>query len=79
MPQPDDGRRTWNTDTRAPWNASSHSILKAVDNHVDIYLKTSDPWHERQASILRAYVLDLKQWLKAQEGKVNNPDTESHL
>jgi len=63
--------REWNTPIREPWNAPIHQILKAIDNHTRIGMKTEDPWHEEQAEILRKYVKDLKVWIHKQEGYWN--------
>ena len=62
--------REWNTPNREPWNAPIHNILKAIDNHTQMYLKTGDAWHAEQANFLRCYVTDLKTWIHNQEGKV---------
>ena len=59
--------REWNTPKRECWNAPIHQILKAIDNHTTLYLKTKDTWHEKQANILRTYVSDLKTWIHNQE------------
>jgi hypothetical protein len=32
-------------------------------------METGDPWHEKQAQILRKYVKDLKIWIHEQEGR----------
>jgi hypothetical protein len=45
-----DERRTFNTPIREPWNAPIHNILKAIDNHTRIFLKTGDVWHEQKAN-----------------------------
>lgn len=63
--------REWNTPVRECWNAPIHNILKAIDNHTQLYLKTGDKWHIEQADFLRTYVSDLKTWIHAQE-KYNN-------
>jgi len=60
-------RRTFNTDVRAPWNASIHHCLKAIDNHTALHLQTGLPWHEQKAAMLREYVAELKDWLIMQE------------
>jgi hypothetical protein len=60
--------REWNTPKRECWNAPIHNILKAIDNHTRLHLKTGDSWHEEQAEILRKYVKDLKVWIHKQEG-----------
>ncbi len=60
--------REWNTPIREPWNSPIHHILKAIDNHIQLSIKTGDPWHEEQANILRKYVKDLKVWIHREEG-----------
>ena len=59
--------REWNNPTREPWNGPIHRILKAVDNHTKLYIKTGDIWHEEQAEYLRKYVAGLKTWIHKQE------------
>jgi hypothetical protein len=59
--------REWNNPTREPWNGPIHRILKAVDNHTKLYLKTGDIWHEEKAQILRDYVSELKEWIHKEE------------
>jgi len=59
--------RDFNTPIREPWNGPIHRILKAIDNHTDIYTKTGDIWHEEQAEYLRKYVYRLKDWIRNQE------------
>ena len=41
--------------------------LHGVDNHSLLYLATGDKWHLKQATLLRGYVVDLKEWIKQQE------------
>jgi hypothetical protein len=60
--------REWNTPKRECWNTPIHNILKAIDNHTQLWMKTGDHWHEEQAQILRKYVMDLKIWIHKQEG-----------
>jgi hypothetical protein len=55
--------RDFNTPQREDWNGPIHKILKAVDNHTNLYLKTEDIWHEEQAEYLRKYVDGLKTWI----------------
>jgi hypothetical protein len=64
-----DERRTFNTPIREPWNAPIHNILKAIDNHMALYLKYRDPWHLQQAAILRNYLRELKAYIHKKEGK----------
>jgi len=59
--------REWNTPAREPWNVPIHGILKAIDGHVSVYLKTGDSWHLQQAEMLRRYISDLKTWIHKQE------------
>jgi len=61
--------REWNTPKRECWNAPIHQILKAIDNHTLLYLKTKEIWHEEQAKILRKYISDLKTWIHYQENQ----------
>ena len=63
--------REWNNPTREPWNGPIHRILKAVDNHTKLYIKTGDIWHEEQAEYLRKYVAGLKTWIHKQEKEEN--------
>jgi predicted NAD/FAD-binding protein len=60
-------KRTWNTPIRERWNAPIHHLLKAIDNHVDLYLKTGDHWHVEQADFLRTYLHQLKTWIHQEE------------
>lgn len=59
--------REWDTPIRSPWNAPIHNILKAIDCHTQLYLKTGNKWHMDQANFLRTYVADLKTWIHRQE------------
>lgn len=62
-----DERRTFNTPLREPLNPIISHLLKAVDWHVDTYLRTGDKWHMDQAQVVRGYVQGLKEWVKRQE------------
>jgi hypothetical protein len=62
-----DNKRTWNTAVRAPWNARIFHILKAIDCHNELYFKTKDCWHLQQASYLRSYLFQLKDWIIREE------------
>lgn len=64
--------RTFNTPIREPWNAKIHNILKTIDLHTELYLKSGDAFHLCQARILRSYVEELKTWIHANERKANN-------
>jgi hypothetical protein len=72
-------KRTWDTPIRERWNAPIHHCLKAIDGHVDLYLKTGDRWHIEQANFLRSYVGRLKTWIHEEEDCLkyrNAEDTE---
>ena len=62
-------RRTWNNPVREPWNPVIKHCLNAVDHHVRLYLQDGNEWHLEQAEILRKYILSLKKWIHATEGK----------
>jgi len=65
----DERKRTFNTPTRAPWNPVIHQLLKAVDEHMHLYFLHRDPWHLEKASMLRAYLHELKTYIHKQEEK----------
>jgi hypothetical protein len=69
--EPNQSRRTWNTPVRERWNAPIHQCLKAVDAHVDLYLKTGDEWHLQKADALRLYLTELKTWIHSEESKLD--------
>jgi len=69
--------RTFNTPIREPWNAKIHNCLKSIDLHTDLYLKTGDVFHLKQARLLRSYVEDLKSWIHDNEKKINNHPNSS--
>lgn len=52
---------------RQPWNPIIHSLLKAIDEHNKMYFKTCDHWHLEKARELRRYVVEIKDWIEAQE------------
>lgn len=60
-------RRTWDTPVREDWNQLIHQMLKAIDRHNTLYFKTGNAWHLAKAAQLRAYVTDLKDWIKIEE------------
>jgi hypothetical protein len=60
-------KRTWNTPIRDPWNPIIKHCLNAVDYHIDLYVKTGNPWHLGQAERLRVYLRNLKNWITDQE------------
>jgi hypothetical protein len=64
-----DGKRTWDTPLRKPWNPVIKACLNAIDEHIRLYVETRDVWHLRQAEYLRDYVVRLKDWIHEQEGK----------
>lgn len=59
--------RTFNTPIREPWNPKIHNILKTIDLHTELYLKTNDPFHLLQARTLREYLHNLKKWIHQKE------------
>jgi hypothetical protein len=59
--------REWSTDTRDPWNAKIHGIIKTIDLHTNLYLQSGDKFHYNQAKLLRSYVNELKTWIHQQE------------
>lgn len=59
--------REWDTPVREIWNTPIRQMLKAIDNHVKLYLETGDTWHLAQAEVLRRYVSNLKTWIHAEE------------
>jgi len=59
--------REWDNPTRNPWNQKIHNILKTIDLHTELHLKTEDEFHYIQARILRQYVSDLKDWIHKKE------------
>jgi hypothetical protein len=67
--EPNQSKRTWNTPARERWNAPIHHMLKAIDNHVDLFLKTGDGWHMAKAESLRLYLHELKQYIHKSEGR----------
>jgi hypothetical protein len=59
--------RTFNTPIREPWNPKIHAILKTIDLHTELYIKSEDTFHLKQSEILRDYIKELKTWLLNQE------------
>lgn len=62
-------RRTFNTPIRCKWNTPIHNLLKAIDNHTELFLLHGDPWHADRADELRTYVRELKAWIHEEEAK----------
>jgi hypothetical protein len=60
-------RRTFNTPIRCKWNTPIHNVLKAIDNHTELFLLHGDPWHANMADSLRVYVHELKTWIHEEE------------
>ena len=60
-------KREWDTPIRKPWNPVIKHALHGIDNHVRLYLATGNEWHLKQARLLRAYVVTLKEWINEQE------------
>lgn len=69
-------RREFNTPHREAWNAPIHQILKAIDEHMRLYMESHDHWHVEKAEMLRLYLHELKTFIHRQEGKING--TERH-
>jgi len=63
-------RRTFNTPIREPWNPIIHYCLKAIDEHMSLYLRHGDPWHLQKAAFLRNYMKELKTYIHRKEGKL---------
>lgn len=61
--------RDFNTPYREPWNPKIHNILKTIDLHTELHLKTGKDFHWNQAEILRRYVSDLKTWIHSEEAE----------
>ena len=61
--------RTYNTSQREKWNPKIHNILKTIDLHTELHLKTGNDFHWNQAKILRKYVSDLKTWIHSEESE----------
>ena len=60
-------KREWDTPIREPWNPVIHQLLKAVDNHMMLYLRTKNLWHLSKARDIRSYIRELKDYIKEQE------------
>lgn len=60
-------RRTWNTPAREDWNELIRQLLRGIDRHNAIYFRTGNTWHLEKAAQLRAYVTELKDWIKIEE------------
>ena len=60
--------REWNTPVREPWNPVIYQLLKAIDTHTQLYLRSGDVWHLHKAQALRVYVSELKTWIHSEEG-----------
>jgi hypothetical protein len=44
-------------------NPIIYSLLKAIDNHMALYLRHRDFWHLRKAAMLREYVHEIKAYI----------------
>lgn len=60
-------RRTFDTPAREKWNPIICHMLRAVDNHNNMYFRTGNTWHLKKAAELRAYIIELKDWIKSIE------------
>jgi hypothetical protein len=67
-------KREFNTPHREAWNAPIHQILKAIDEHMRLYLQSRDRWHIEKAEMLRLYLHELKTFIHNQEGKSNDQE-----
>jgi hypothetical protein len=45
-----------------------YQLLKAIDTHTQLYLRSGDVWHLHKAQALRVYVSELKTWIHSEEG-----------
>jgi hypothetical protein len=61
--------REWVTETREPRCPKIAQLLKTIDLHTEFFIKTGDVFHQEQAEYLRAYVYNLKDWIKKGESK----------
>jgi hypothetical protein len=52
---------------REPWNPIIRYVLKAIDEHNVMYFKTGNAWHLEKASALRAYIKEIKDWIRSRE------------
>ncbi|NBW58339.1 hypothetical protein EBR43_11290 [bacterium] len=59
--------REWDNPIRKPWNPKIHNIIKTIDLHVELYIKTGDEFHLKQSEILRNYIKSLKLWIHKEE------------
>lgn len=62
-----DGKRTWDTEVRHPWNPVIKQCLVAIDLHMSAYLNTRSVFHLHQADFLRTYIAELKEWILSEE------------
>jgi hypothetical protein len=60
-------KRTYNTEIREPWNEKIYNILKTIDLHSKLHLETGEDFHLLQATVLRNYLNDLKDWIVLKE------------
>ena len=60
-------RRTFDTPVRSCWNTPIHNILKAIDNHTELFLSHRNPWHLEKANELRHYLHELKAYIHLEE------------
>ena len=65
-------RRTFNTVVREPWNPVIHNLLKAIDCHMALFVRSGDQFHARKAQLLREYVSELKTWIHAEEKRLES-------
>lgn len=65
-------KRTFNTPSRERWNPVIYQCLKAIDCHMEFYLKTRDEWHMEKAAFFREYLHELKTWILTEEAKATS-------
>ena len=64
-------KRTFTTDVRGPWQDGIRDVLRLIDTHNSMAMikriDTDGDFHARQSSILRQYVINLKEWIRENE------------
>ncbi len=59
-------KRTFTTEVRKDWQDMIAQTLKAIDRHAK---NKEDDFHARSYFILKQYLVDLKNWIHAEEDK----------
>jgi hypothetical protein len=60
--------KEFSTPQRERWGEIIHHCVKAIDIHNALYFETGEAWHLEKAKTLRAYVGELKEVIKRNEG-----------